>query len=301
MTTSTTTRYRAIRTLAAGTAALLTLALTGCLKVDIDLAVDGDRADGYMIFGVDREFITLMQQLEEEFGDLPEAPPSDSDAFVEEFFGDDLDDFDNVDGATAEEWEDESYVGTRVLFDGVELTEFDDPDDDTLRIMYDADAATYEVTGRMDMSHLEEIPEEDAQIEAELGMPEGFMEELLDRFDFRISITFPGEVREHTGELSGTTVTWRPAIGEDTEIYALASAESAEPVTGADDQAGLPGEQDPVAAGSSGPSVVTALLVALGVLVLVAAGLLVLWLTRRSPAAPRPATTQPPVPEQDGR
>jgi hypothetical protein len=38
---------------------LLALALSGCLKMDIDLTLDGDQADGSMIVGVNRALLDM--------------------------------------------------------------------------------------------------------------------------------------------------------------------------------------------------------------------------------------------------
>ena len=69
----------------------------------------------------------------------------------------------------------------------------------------------FHVTGGFDMSGQEftgtEVPQE-----------------FLDNFEFRISITFPGEVTSATGDVDGNTVTWEPKVGENTRIEAVASA-----------------------------------------------------------------------------
>lgn len=255
--------------------------LAGCIKMEMDLTLAGDRADGHMIFAVDKQFLDLMTQLEEDMGELQEAPPTDPDALMDELLGED---FDDIEGATAEEYDDDTHTGARIAFSGVDLAELgaDEGDTESLQIVYDEDAGTYEVTGRMDltqMTQFQEDPTLNAQAQEELGLPEGFMDDLLSSFDISISVTFPGEVQEHTGELSGTTVTWSPEAGEDTEIYALAAAAPADAGAGSD-QAGLSDAEDAASTGTSSTS--TALLVALGVLVLATAAGIGFWLVRRS-------------------
>jgi hypothetical protein len=49
-------------------------------------------------------------------------------------------------------------------------------------------------------------------------------QQVLDSFEFVISITFPGEVKTATGEIDGNTVTWEPKFGENNRIEAVASA-----------------------------------------------------------------------------
>ncbi len=49
-------------------------------------------------------------------------------------------------------------------------------------------------------------------------------EQFLKNFEFKIAITFPGEVKSATGEIDGRTVTWQPKFGENTPVEAVASA-----------------------------------------------------------------------------
>jgi hypothetical protein len=69
----------------------------------------------------------------------------------------------------------------------------------------------FHVSGSVDMSGEEFSGEQ---------IPQQF----LDTFEFRISITFPGEVKSASGDIDGNTVTWDPKIGEDTQVQAVASA-----------------------------------------------------------------------------
>lgn len=107
--------------------------------------------------------------------------------------------------ATVEPYEEDGYVGQRYVFEDTELTEFNDED---LSITYDEEAGQYEVAGAMDFGAGQDFAD----------MPPG----LADSFDVSLSVTFPGEVIEHDGELDGQTVTWTPAMGETTEIHAIA-------------------------------------------------------------------------------
>lgn len=216
----------------AATALFVAAALTGCIKMDVDLTLDGDTVDGAMIVGVEKSFLELAQ-----------VGPED---FLDELGADD----DIPAGATVEPWEDDEFVGQRAVFTGTDLSEFDDPE--FLSISYDADSGVYEVNGSMDMSDMGED-------EAELAeLPSSMVDAMMGAFDMSVSITFPGEVTEHNGDLSGNTVTWTPAIGEVNEIRAVASDGS----------------------GSSG--IATGLLVAIGVVVIAALAGLGFFLTRRN-------------------
>src|SRR5690606_28161637 len=153
-------------------------------------------------------------------GEPGDDSSSASDEFLDEMINADLE---GLEGATVEPYEDDRYIGSRYIFEGVAVSELQSASDEELSITYDPAAKTYEVTGSFDMSDMTSTGGE----EEEFGLPPGMMEQMLQGFDIVISITFPGEVREHNGELDGTTVTWRPKAGEVNEIYALASAEPA--------------------------------------------------------------------------
>lgn len=175
-------------------AVLAGVAMTGCIKMDMDLTLDGDTASGSVIVAMDRSLLE-MEGLEADdalgnFGAEEELPED----------------------AAVEPYEDDTYVGQRFSFDGAALSEFDDPE--SVSITYDAEDGRYEVTGAMDMTDMATDGGE---------MPAGMANAMLESFDMRIAITFPGEVIEHNGELSGNTVTWRPVAGEANEIRAVAS------------------------------------------------------------------------------
>lgn len=196
------------RALRAAAALAVVLALSGCIKMDMDLTLDEDLVSGSVILAMDKEFLDWAEQMGEGSAD--------------EFLGDiGAGEFEELEGATVEPYEDDSYLGQRVSFTDVSLDEFNQGDD-SFGIVYDADGGTYTVSGDMDMRDLD--MDDPAMEGAEDFMPPGMMDALGQAFDITISITFPGEVREHDGELSGTTVTWRPVPGELNEMNAVASA-----------------------------------------------------------------------------
>lgn len=164
-------------------ALVFALALSGCIKMDVDLTLDGDRADGSMIIGVNRAVLDMTGESAEDF--LAELNADE----------------DIPEGATVRPYEDDVYVGQEYVLSDVEIAEFNDEE---MSINYDADAGTYEVDGQLDMTDIG--PEA-----AELG-----------EFDITVSITFPGEVTDHNGTLDGRTVTWTPVLGETNEIRATA-------------------------------------------------------------------------------
>jgi hypothetical protein len=115
-------------------------------------------------------------------------------------------------------YEDGGFIGQEITFEEMPLEAFTQNNTlsgsgagtgDELSIVRQADE--FIVTGAFDMTGAEftgtEIPEQ-----------------FLDSLEFRISITFPGEVKSATGAVDGNTVTWEPKIGENTPVEAVASA-----------------------------------------------------------------------------
>ncbi|HET9311867.1 MAG TPA: hypothetical protein VFP41_11675 [Actinomycetota bacterium] len=184
-----------IRSLATFTGSILLLA--GCLKLDMAITLSpDDTVDGEIVFAVNKELLELTgQNIDDMLGDT--AVPDD------------------VEGATTEPYEDDRFVGTRVVFEDVALEDMQENSaPDSLSIERVGD--TYEVSGVMDLGT------EDAELE---GNPfEDQIAEAFDTAELRIAITFPGEVLETNGRVDGTTVTWEPVFGERAEFTAVASA-----------------------------------------------------------------------------
>jgi hypothetical protein len=183
----------ALRPLAYGTIAVL---LAGCVRVDMALEVSPENTvSGQAILAVDQSLVELSGQTAEElFRDL------------------DLSDLPR--GATVEPYEGDGFVGQQVNFNEVALSEF--TGGETLGASGEELSITrvgdeFHVAGRLDMSGAEftsgQVPQQ-----------------MLDTFEFKIAITFPGPVRSSTGSVDGNTVTWEPRIGQNTEIRAVASA-----------------------------------------------------------------------------
>lgn len=242
------------RVLAAGAA--LVLLLSGCMRLDADLELQpDDTVDGSMVIAYSRALI--------------EASGSDPEELTgqmrEEMLGEDAPEITDV-----EPYEDDEYVGSRMVFEGSALDAF--IAEDAMSITRDGDE--FVVDGELDLT---EVTTEQLQ-----GFPEP---------DVSISITFPGAVAEHDGDLSGTTVTWVGVPGEVTSVQARGDAEPGP----------LGGVGDAVA------GLATWVLVVIGVGLLLVVGLVVgLVLLARSrrkdPAGSgAPTTSLPPTPHEDGR
>ncbi|WP_081784895.1 DUF3153 domain-containing protein [Cellulomonas sp. KRMCY2] len=179
---------------ASALAATLLLALTGCVKVDMDIQLQSDdTVDGSLLFAVSSELAELS-------GQDPEA--------LAEQMQQDMTEGDDSGTTRTEPYDDGEYIGSTTYFEGETLDYFgassDDPD--ALKIVREGDE--FVVSGAMDLT--------DAGAE-DMGDVGGAM-------DVRIAITFPGAVGDHDGTLDGKTVVWEPVIGERTEINARGSA-----------------------------------------------------------------------------
>jgi hypothetical protein len=183
-------------------AAALTLAaagLTGCMKMDMQLDLQSDdTVDGTMIIAVSAELAELSGQSPE---DLAEQMQSEM-VPVDEGEGE----------WTSKPYDDGEFVGSEITFEGAPLNAMggESASPESLTIVREGDE--FVVSGTLDMT--------DTTGSAEDPMFEGMM----DSFDIRIAVSFPGAVSEHNGELSGNTVTWVPVFGEVLEISARGSA-----------------------------------------------------------------------------
>src|SRR5690554_4123021 len=156
--------------------AVTAIALTGCMRVEmnIDLQED-DTANGEMIFALSQEMLALAG--EEALDDMLGAEETLEGAVTERYESEDTDD----NG-------DPKFVGTRTTFANQPLDDFDAAGDE-LSIVRDGD--DYVVSGQ---------PED---IEEQTGG-----QSLPGDAEVTMSVTFPGAVSSHNGDLEGNTVTW---------------------------------------------------------------------------------------------
>jgi hypothetical protein len=224
-----------------GTGAL-TLLLAGCFRVNMNVDVTPENTvSGTAIIAVDESLLELSGQTADQLFkdmDLSDLPA----------------------GATMDRYEEDGFVGQTITFDEVPLAEFTGNNTlsgaggasgDELNIVRQGDE--FHVSGAFDMSGPEFTGTE---------VPKQFLES----FEFKISITFPGEVRSATGAIDGNTVTWEPTFGENTRVEAVASA--------------IPSASSPL---------LMILLIAAGALIL---GAIVFMLTHRKATAPATGWTE---------
>ncbi|WP_166389426.1 LppM family (lipo)protein [Nocardioides ochotonae] len=276
---------RPLATAAVAATALLTL--TGCFRLDLDLAVDaGDVVSGTIVTAVDTE---VLEELSTVFADLEDAFPEggaggetggEATDPAEGFPGfEGLADSDELSAETVEslkaqgaqvtvtEYAEDGFAGDEVSFTDLPLaglTEaFTDGDgEETLEITRDGD--TYRVAMVLDLSDAAgESPVEEMD-PAALGMraPEA-----------RVSVTLPGPIVEANGEIDGNTVTWELAATEGNELTATATLA---------DETGPAAAQEPVEDSSS--TGVVAAVVGGAVLLALVGGLVLARSRRRSQA-----------------
>ena len=241
-----------------GAAALTTLvaaSLAGCVKMDMALELQADdTVDGTMIVAVSSALAELSGQ--------------DPDTIAEQLAGDSID-LEQGTITSQEPYDDGEYIGSTMTFEGETLDSFAGTSDGELGIVRDGD--DFVVSGTLDLS------------EAALGAgadADATVATMMESIDIQISVTFPGEVSEHNGQLSGNTVTWTPNYGETLELSARGSAVE----------------------GGGGSDLPLGLLIGIGAAVLVAVGLIVFLVvrSRKSSAQPAAATAAYGAPAQPG-
>ena len=193
---NTTPRLKIRRVALAALAGAVVFALAGCLKLDMAMSIKDDKITGTMVLAVDKE--------------LAKSTGQDVEELFKEATKDSLKDL--PDGFRQEKYDDGKYYGAKFTFENTPLKEFSGTGADDLTITHDGDK--YKISGAMDMSG----PEFGGGPTAD-PLTAG----VLKSFDIKISFTFPGQVISHNGELKGTTVTWRPKVGEKNPIDAVAN------------------------------------------------------------------------------
>lgn len=219
-------RRRALPGLAA--LVLLVATLTGCLQVDAELSVEGDTVSG-----------TLLTALHKETAALLELDPA-------EVFAGENAELTSLEGVRAEPYDDGTWAGSQLTFDQVSIDDLNQRsvgDPDGLRIHRDGQAGTYELSMVLDFSWMAELIE-DGTVAEQQGVDTSA---LVESFQVTVAVTFPDQVIEHNGELSGTTVTWSPEPAERTELQAVAQGYQGAGDPPAPDASGSPEAGDPSA------------------------------------------------------
>lgn len=151
-------------------------ALTGCVRVEmhLDLQAD-DSVNGEMVFAVTQEMLAMAG--EDALDNAITGDQALESAVTERYESDET----NADGEPM-------FVGTRTTFTGEPLSGFGAAGGD-LSITRDGD--DFVVSGR---------PEDGGGQAGDTDLPPDA--------DVTLSVTFPGDVSSHNGDLDGSTVTW---------------------------------------------------------------------------------------------
>ena len=166
------------------------LALTGCLRADVDLTVTENRTvEGTLLLAWDKGFLAQVDR--------------DPAAAQQEIL-DDLSD-DAPDGMTCEPWEDPEFIGAACELVGVSLDEINEAEafDQRITLLEAGDDVVLSA-----IVDLDEVPTDNP--------------DLLETFEASVRFTFPGRVSDASGSIDGTSVTWEPQLGERTELLATA-------------------------------------------------------------------------------
>jgi hypothetical protein len=182
--------------------ATLALLVAGCMRIDMALTLnEDDTVDGSAVMAISDEVARAAgqdpQALWDQLGGQMESglPP----------------------GATQEPYAEDGYTGTRLTYTDQPISQMSSTGGtDPLSITREGD--DFVVSGEMDLS------DEELGIDGTDPQSDEMTRQMMEGFDVRISVTFPGEVGETNGEVDGSTVTWTPVLGEVTEISARGSA-----------------------------------------------------------------------------
>lgn len=185
----------------------LLFALSGCVKLDMDMNVRADNTvDGTLIVAVDKELLRATGQTEADFLKQVETqgPFSAKDRPKHGSF-------------SQRPYNAGGKIGQAYTFTGVPLSEFGGGADG-LSIIRRGDR--FFVTGVVDMTtDTPTDPQEKA-----------IAERFKKTAETRIRMTFPGEVLKSNGKIDGRSVTWHPKIGEKTTLTAEARTSAIIPI-----------------------------------------------------------------------
>lgn len=183
--------------LAVATLATLALSLTGCMKFNLDLAVnDKDEVSGSMILAFNKQALALSES-------MGGADALNPDNLITE-----------TENMTVATYEDDEFSGSKITFAAVPMTEFaSGATGESLKFVRDGNIIT--VSGVIDMAG-----SDPTTLEAAKNNPltSGF----FDTSDISVSITLPGSVSSTNGKVEGNKVTFSGQLGDKIVIDAKA-------------------------------------------------------------------------------
>src|SRR5262249_30260553 len=177
-------RLRALAALA------LVFALTGCMKVDVHVAINADdTVSGTIVMAVDKRLASLTGKSQDQLVSTITLQPDTV-----------------APGTTVEPYEDDSFVGRRYLFANVPLSQFHGTDQVPVTLAHEG--RRYFLTGVADLRTV--------------NLADPAVQRFADLFTFTVSVTFPGKIVESTGGVPGRTVTWTLKAGQPQPMHASA-------------------------------------------------------------------------------
>lgn len=172
----------------------LVLLLAGCVRFQADLSVDADDTlDGDIVVAVVSDHEPGSDDNARENADRIEAQL--------------LPALRGANGVKAEAYEQDDYLGTRFTLTDTPIDALAGGQQGALSLTRSGD--TFEFSGTLDFTPGDE-PTQESGDPTDSGI--------------EVSISFPGEVLEHNGELSGTKVTWTTTLEGSVDMHATASA-----------------------------------------------------------------------------
>lgn len=180
-----------------GIIATLALVLSGCMRMHINLAItENDTVNGEIIMAFEDEAIRSMGMEPSEAWDS-----MGGDSMLESF---------PTDQGTVEDYAEDGYTGKRIVLNEAPISAFaGGSQDGSLSITREGDE--FVVTGKLDLTD-------------DSGASDSIPSYLLDSFDIRVTVAFPGKVTESSGEINGNQTTWIATYGEVTDISARGGA-----------------------------------------------------------------------------
>lgn len=178
---------------------LATFALAGCMKIEMDLKVNGDSdtLSGSMVFAIKKSVLDLSGK--------PHA----------EAFGDASENIDDLPkGSRVEVYQDEVFYGQKIIFEDVPFAEFNQSDPTSPHLVHEDGLYTF----TMDAT----VSEDDLGPDAEA------LKGVLDEFELNVTITFPGRVieRDNLAQLNGNTVSWKLKMSSNHKLKVVAEEPS---------------------------------------------------------------------------
>lgn len=195
---------RKMRILRVAVAAALVLVLSGCVKLDMNLAVQPDNTvNGAVVLAVDKKLQGMAGgNLSDLLNQGTTTQPTQG-------------------HVTQQPYDDGTYAGTQMNFSGVPISQFQSGSNgNDLSITRDGD--TFRVSGTLDMSTAGGASGASSGSSASAAPID--LAALGASPQLRVRLTFPGAVLSSNGVVDGRTVTWTPKAGEKIVLRAVASA-----------------------------------------------------------------------------